>query len=132
MNLDFYMTNGGFRSKLPYGELNISGDDEFGYRPWQLMVTSIAVCSGGVLRKILEKKRLDVQDIQIKADVTRNESEADRIEKIHLKFIIKGRDLVEDAVQRSMEVAKKNCSMVQSVKESIQITETFEIIDLSY
>lgn len=46
----------GFTTNLPYGELHIAGDEEYGFRPYQLMVSSIAACSGGVLRKILEKK----------------------------------------------------------------------------
>lgn len=127
--MEFTMKEGGFITELPYGRLEVSGNEEFGYRPYQLMVSSIAVCSGGVLRKILEKMRIDFEDIQIKAKVERNPAQADRIEKIQLHFTIKGKELVESKLEKAMILTKKNCSMVQSVIGSIIVEETFEMID---
>jgi putative redox protein len=116
----------GFTTNFPYGELHIAGDEEYGFRPYQLMVSSIAVCSGGVLRKILEKKRIAFSDLRIQAVVTRNDEKAGRIEKIHLHYIITGEDLPLDKIEKSVELARKNCSMLQSVVDSIEVTETFE------
>jgi putative redox protein len=118
----------GFTTQLSYGELHIAGDEEYGFRPYQLMVASIAVCSGGVLRKILKKKRLEVEDITIQTEVVRNEKEANRIEKIHIHYLIKGQNLSKEKVEQSMELARKNCPMVQSVINSIEVTESFELI----
>jgi uncharacterized OsmC-like protein len=118
----------GFTAQLPYGELHIAGDEEYGFRPYQLMVSSIAVCSGGVLRKILQKKRLEVEDMKIQTDVVRNENEANRIEKIHIHYIIKGQNLPAAKIEQSIELARKNCPMVQSVLGSIEVTESFELI----
>lgn len=117
----------GFITKTEFGELHVAGDEAFGFRPYQLMVASIAVCSGGVLRTILQKKRMDIEDITIKTDVIRNEQEANRIEKMTIHFEIKGHNLNEGKIEKSLEIAKKHCSMYQSVKESIDVTETFSI-----
>ncbi|MGD6801021.1 OsmC family protein [Rossellomorea vietnamensis] len=125
--MEFNMKEGGFSASLPYGELEVSGNEEFGFRPYQLMVSSIAVCSGGVLRKILEKQRVDFKDISIKADVKRKEEEANRIEKVSLHFTITGENLKEEKIQKAMELTRKNCSMVQSVIGSIEVEETFEL-----
>ncbi|MBM7704324.1 OsmC family protein [Metabacillus iocasae] len=118
----------GFTTELSFGELHVAGDEAHGFRPFQLMVSSIAVCSGGVLRTILKKKRIDIEDMRIKADVTRNEAEANRIEKIHLHYIIKGENLQEEKIEKSIELARKNCSMLQSVVNSIEVTESFELV----
>ncbi|RIW32307.1 OsmC family peroxiredoxin [Bacillus salacetis] len=125
--MEFKMKEGGFVTDLSYGELNVSGNEEYGFRPYQLMVSSIAVCSGGVLRKILEKQRINFEDISISADVTRNEEKANRIEKIALHFTIKGTNLNEEKIRKAMELTRKNCSMVQSVSGSMEIEETFEL-----
>lgn len=117
----------GFTTQLEYGELHIAGDEAHGFRPFQLMVSSIAVCSGGVLRKILEKKRMVIHDITIKADVVRNEQEANRLEKIHIHYLISGEDLQDNKIEQAIELANKNCPMAQSVKGSIKIVETFEL-----
>ncbi|USY55490.1 OsmC family protein [Bacillus sp. 1780r2a1] len=126
--MEFKMQEVGFSTDLPFGNLQVAGDDEYGFRPFQLMVSSIAVCSGGVLRKILEKKRIEVKDIHISADVTRNEKEANRIESIHLHYKISGENLPHDKIEKSIELARKNCSMLQSVVNSINVMETFELI----
>jgi putative redox protein len=125
--MEFKMKEGGFITDLPYGKLEVSGNEEFGFRPYQLMVSSLAVCSGGVLRKILEKQRIVFEDISISADVVRNEEEANKIESVKLHFVIKGEGLKEEKLQKAMELTRKNCSMVQSVIGSIEVEETFEI-----
>lgn len=131
MELNFHLKGEGFQGELSHGNIDIAGDEQYGHRPGQLMVSSIAVCSASVLTKVLKKKRLDVQDLTVNAKAERNPDKANRIEKIHLHFIIKGTDLVEDKIQRAVELARKNCPMVQSVLGSIEISESFEIIRLS-
>ncbi|WP_377891576.1 OsmC family protein [Alkalihalobacillus sp. R86527] len=116
----------GFTANFEYGTLHISGDEQYGFRPYQLLVSSIAVCSGGVLRQILDKKRMKYEDIQISADVTRNKEEANRVEAIHLHFTLEG-DLDEQKIEKALELTKKHCSMAQSVLGSIDLKETFEI-----
>ncbi|WP_144461173.1 OsmC family protein [Siminovitchia fortis] len=128
--MEFKMKEGGFFTELPYGKLDVSGDENYGFRPYQLLVSSLAVCSGGILRNILEKMRLDVQDIQITADAERNKGKANRIEKVHLHFKITGTQLKEEKLERVMELTKKNCAMVQSVEGAIEVAETFEIIEV--
>ncbi|WP_191559632.1 OsmC family protein [Metabacillus idriensis] len=126
--MEFKMREVGFSANFEYGELHIAGNEEYGFRPYQLMVSSIAVCSGGVLRGILEKKRIGVEDITIQAKVERNEEEANRIESIAIHYLLKGNDLSEEKIEQSIKLARKNCPMVRSVEDSIQITETFEIL----
>ncbi|PPA68852.1 OsmC family protein [Jeotgalibacillus proteolyticus] len=127
--MKFSMQEGGFKTELPFGTLEVSGNEEFGFRPYQLLVSSIAVCSGGVLRKVLEKMRLSFEDIQIEAEAERNEKEANRVETVRVHFIIKAKSLEEKKVHKAMELTRKNCSMVQSVLGSIEVIETFEIIE---
>ena len=56
--MEFTMNEHSFSTKLPFGELEVSGNEEYGFRPYQLLVSAVTVCSGGVLRKILNKQRL--------------------------------------------------------------------------
>ncbi len=121
------MTENGFETEVDFGTLEISGNAEYGYRPFQLLVSSIAVCSGGVLRKVLERMRMPYEDITVQAKETRVEKEANRVSEIHLHFLIKGKNLSEEKVEKALHVTRKNCSMVQSVKDSIKITESFTI-----
>ncbi|CDQ20460.1 Uncharacterized OsmC-related protein [Halobacillus karajensis] len=129
--MDFYLKDQGVRTSFEYGQLNISGDETFGFRPYQLMVASIAGCSIGVFRKILDKQRVQYEDIKVTAEVERNPDKANRIEKVHLHYVIKGYHLNQDKLLKNLDVSRNNCSMVQSVQNSIEVEETLECIQLS-
>jgi putative redox protein len=118
----------GFYTEVGFGRLDVAGDEQYGFRPYQLLVSSVAVCSGGVLRKVLEKMRMDIKDIHILADAERVEEEANRVSKITVHFRIAGNNLDEKKIEKAMVLTRKNCSMVQSVVGSIEVEETFEIV----
>ncbi|MBM7717060.1 putative OsmC-like protein [Bacillus thermophilus] len=127
--MEFKMKTEGFHIELPYGRLDISGNEENGFRPYQLLISSLAVCSGGILRTILTKMRLKVDDIRIIADAERNPKIANRIEKVSLHFKIKGSHLSDEKIAKALELTTKNCAMVQSMIDSIEVCKTYEIID---
>lgn len=129
--MEFYLKENGMRADLNYGELCVSGNEDYGFRPFQLMVASIAGCSGSVFRKILEKQRTEIEDLVINADVVRNPEEANRIEEISLIFTVKGYNLDPEKLYKNLELSRKNCSMVRSVEDSIKINERIESIELS-
>lgn len=126
--MKFTMTENGFSGDLPFGTLNVSTNEEFGFRPYQLMVASLAICSAGIVRKVLEKKRMPADDIQVEVkEVVRIDEEAGRIAKVHIHFVIKG-DIDDSKMERVLELTRKNCSMVRSVEDSIEVVETYELI----
>ncbi|MDQ0300811.1 putative OsmC-like protein [Salibacterium salarium] len=125
--MEFSMQENGFSTETEYGTLQACGDEKYGFRPYQLLVSSIAVCSGGVLRKIMEKRRQTVHDMNITADVTRSSEGANEVQKIHLHFTINADNINETKMQKNMELTRKHCAMVQSVKGSIEVTESFEL-----
>lgn len=129
--MELFVKENGFKTELDYGILDISGDEKDGYRPFQLMVASIAGCSGTVFKRILDKQRINVEDLSIRADVKRNEEEANRIEQVTLTISVKGYHLNPDKLERNLELSRKNCSMVRSVEDSIKIEEKLNIIELS-
>ncbi|WKA52023.1 OsmC family protein [Planococcus liqunii] len=126
--MKFSMNENGFTGTLPFGQLLVSSNEEYGYRPYQLLVSSLAVCSGGVMRKVLEKMRMPAEDIQIEVrEVVRIEEEASRVSKVHLHFMLKGK--IDSAkMPRVMELTRKNCSMVRTMEDAIDIIETYEVL----
>jgi putative redox protein len=123
------MTENGFETALDFGMLTISSDETKGFRPYQLLVSSLVGCSGGVLRKVCEKMRMPVEEMEIDVvEVIRNPEEASRLEKVHIHFKLKGSNLNATKMERAMTLTKKNCSMVRSVDQSMEVIETFEIL----
>jgi putative redox protein len=123
------MTENGFETALDFGMLTISSDETKGFRPYQLLVSSLVGCSGGVLRRVCEKMRMPVEEMEIDVvEVIRNPEEASRLEKVHIHFKLKGSNLNATKMERAMTLTKKNCSMVRSVDQSMEVIETFEIL----
>lgn len=91
--MEIVWNQNGFEADLEYGKLKISSNEEAGFRPYQLLAASIAACSGTVLHKILEKKRIQLKDMIIETKEERISEEAGRIKSIHLHFILKGENL---------------------------------------
>ncbi|AQS56939.1 OsmC family protein [Novibacillus thermophilus] len=127
--MEFKMKENGFVTQTKYGELHISPDDQDGFHPFQLMVSSIVGCSATMLRKILTKMRITFKDINVSVLVERNETEARRIEKLHLHFEIFGKELRKEKIEKALVLSRKNCAMIQSVQGSIQVSESFEIVE---
>lgn len=127
--MKYVMTESGFETNLEFGKLTISGDETKGFRPYQLLVSSLVGCSGGVLRKVCEKMRMPVEEMEIDVlEVVRNPEEASRLEKVHIHFKLKGSNLDATKMDRAMALTKKNCSMVRSVDQSMEVIETFELL----
>lgn len=114
---------------LGYGELPLSANDDEGYRPFQLLVSSIVGCSTIVYERILQKQKIDYEIVEINADVERNEAVANRIEKIVITYKIKGESLNQEKLEKNMKVASENCPMVRSVDKNIDVQKIIEIVE---
>ena len=126
--MNFNLTEtGAFEAEFEFGKIDISSNTDIGFRPVQLLVSSLAGCSGGLLKKILEKKRIVFDTITIAADIERDETEANKVTRIALHYTVYGTNLSMSQVQKSLDLAVKNCGMIQSVNGSIEIVETIEV-----
>ncbi|PEB53744.1 osmotically inducible protein C [Bacillus pseudomycoides] len=114
-------------TELSHGQLQIG--KESGYTPLELFVSSIAGCSAIVFRTILEKKRIPYDVFTIETEIGRSEVLPRPVESMHLHYKIKAKGITQVQLEKALELAVKNCTIAQSVKESIKITETIELIE---
>src|SRR5690625_4090208 len=110
------------------GTLTISGDETKGFRPFQLMLSSLVGCSILVYKRILQKQKVEYDEMTVEAKVERSGDSINKIEKVFIHFKIKGHHLKLEKLEKSLDVATKNCSMVQSIIDSIEVIETVEIV----
>ncbi|AIK36792.1 osmotically inducible protein C [Bacillus pseudomycoides] len=113
-------------TELSHGQLSIG--KESGYTPLELFVSSIAGCSAIVFRTILEKKRITYDTFTIETEIGRSEVLPRPVESLHLHYKIKAEGITQVQLEKALELAVKNCTIAQSVKDSIKITETIELI----
>ena len=88
-----------------------------------------AACSAFDVLLILRKGRQDVHDCIAEADAQRAESDPKVFTRIHLHFILKGRNLDPDKIERAIKLsAEKYCSASAMLSKTAEITHDFEIL----
>lgn len=126
--MKFSINENVINTQFDFDTMTISGDETKGFRPFQLLVSSLVGCSMLVYRRILEKQKIEYEEMYVEADVERSDDQISKVEKVFIHFKIKGKDLNLTKLEKSLNIAKKNCSMVQSVINSIEVIETVEVI----
>ncbi|KXI31322.1 OsmC family protein [Bacillus safensis] len=102
-------------------QLPISGTEELGYRPSQLLTSAIAGCFGEMLIHVCRKKRISYEGMKITSETTRAGA-VNNISCIHLHILFEDINTSDEQIDKMITLALRHCSMVQSVKESIDIT----------
>lgn len=87
------------------------GGRNLGIRPMEMLLLGLAGCTAFDVVMILEKGREAVTDCVVEVDAERAESEPKVFTRINLRYIVKGRNLARDKVERAVKLsADKYCS----------------------
>jgi putative redox protein len=78
---------------------------------------------------ILKKSRQEVSDCYVELEAQRADSDPKVFTKIHMHFVVKGRDIKPDVVERAIKLsAEKYCSASIMLGKTAEITHDFEIV----
>ena len=100
-------------------------------RPMELVLAGTGGCTAYDVVLILKRSRQDVTSCELKLSAERAQTDPKVFTKIHMHFIVRGRNLkpalVENAVRLSRE---KYCSASKMLEKTAAITADFEIVDV--
>ena len=107
------------------------GGDESGFRPMQVLLASLATCSGIDVVNILKKSRVDFTSINVEVE---GEREKDAVpapfNKVTLLFRIHGKNIEVSKVEKAVKLSvEKYCSAMASLDPKIQIETLTEIAE---
>ena len=89
----------------------IDPEKRFGASPMELVLMGAAGCSSYDVVSILKKGRQDVRDVTVEMDADRADTEPKVFTRIHFRFIVTGRQLKPELVERAISLsAEKYCS----------------------
>src|SRR5690606_36072168 len=107
-----FKAKGGNGYSFDIGASKSIGGDESGFRPMELLLASLAGCSGIDVVNILKKSRVAFTSIDIEVDGDRKEGTPSPFSRIEIRFRIHGPEVdrakAEKAVSLSLE---KYCSV---------------------
>jgi putative redox protein len=108
------------------------GGRNMGMRPMEMILVGLGGCSSFDVVQILQKGRNDIVSCVTEMTAERVDAVPSVFSKIHLHFIISGRDLKAAAVDRAVKLsAEKYCSAsIMLGKAGVEITHDFEVIEV--
>jgi putative redox protein len=103
-----------------------------GPSPMELVLIGTGGCSAFDVVHILEKGREKVEDCLVELDADRAESDPKVFTRIHMHFIVKGRGLSRQKVERAISLSvEKYCSASAMMAKTATVTHDFEVVDTS-
>jgi len=106
-----------------------NGGEETALSPMENVLASLAACSSYHVVTILKKKRQDFSDYTVEMTADRRDEPPRVFTSIHLKYIIKGKNISEEAVESAIRLSEeKYCSVGGILKNAVKITSSYEII----
>lgn len=104
------------------------GGRNLGPRPMEMLLMGMTGCSTYDVIHILKKGRADVRDCVVEVDAERAETDPKVFTKIHLHFIVTGKGLKPEVVERAIKLsAEKYCSASIMLGQVVAITHDFEV-----
>lgn len=111
----------------------MDGPESFGgsnaaIRPKELLLLSLAGCTGADVSAILQKKRVKLDGFEINISAESTETHPKVYTKIHLEFMFYGTDIKEKDVEKAIELSQTvYCGVTAMLEKSIEITHSFKI-----
>lgn len=108
------------------------GGRNLGARPMELVLMGAGGCTSIDVVMILQKSRQDVTDCEVELSAERAEDHPKVFTKIHFHFIVKGRKLKPEVVERAINLsAEKYCSATIMLAKTAAVTHDYEIVEVA-
>lgn len=106
------------------------GGRNIGPRPMEMLLLGTGGCTSFDVVHILKKSRQQITDCVAEIEAERASSDPKIFTKIHIHFIVTGKGLKPEQVERAVKLsAEKYCSASIMLGKSAEITHDFEIIE---
>jgi putative redox protein len=101
--------------EVPLGSYPEVGGDDDGFRPMELIAVGLAGCTAMDVISILQKKRQEVLDFQVKVNTERSDQHPKVFTEAVIEYHLAGKDILENAVTRAMELSAESYCPAQAM-----------------
>ena len=106
-----------------------AGGRNLGPRPMEMLLLGAGGCTSFDVITILKKSRQAVSDCYVEIDAERAESDPKVFTKIHMHFVVKGKDVKPEVVEKAIKLsAEKYCSASIMLGATAAMTHDFEVV----
>lgn len=109
-----------------------AGGRNMGVRPMETVLIGLGGCASYDVVSILKKARQDIRDVHTLLEAERAETEPKVFTKVHVRFVVTGKQLKEAHVKRAVELsAEKYCSAsIMFGRAGVVMTHDYEIVEV--
>lgn len=99
-------------------------------RPMELLLAGVGGCTSFDVVMILKRGRNDVRGCEVNVSAERAESDPKVFTKLNLHFVVTGKALKPEAVERAIKLsAEKYCSASIMLGKTAEIRHSWEIVE---
>jgi putative redox protein len=102
---------------IPLDARKKAGGHEMGFQPLQLFAIGLVGCTGMDVISILNKKRKEVTEFEVTAQIERAEEHPKVFTKIVIEYKVTGKDLDQKSVERAVELSETRYCPAQAMLE---------------
>ncbi|MDH5632371.1 MAG: OsmC family protein [Gammaproteobacteria bacterium] len=108
------------------------GGKNLGPRPMEMLLLGLGGCAAFDVTLILRRGRQEIMACRAEIEAERAEEDPKVFTRIHMHFVIEGRDVDPKRVERAISLsAEKYCSASIMLAKTATISHDFEIVELS-
>lgn len=109
------------------GPENFGGSDA-GIRPKELILLSLAGCTGSDVAVILKKKRINLDGFEINVTAEAQDTHPQVYTKINLEYVFYGKGIPKEAIERAIDLSQNTyCSVTAMLQKAVEITHSYRI-----
>ena len=106
------------------------GGRNLGPRPMETVLAGTGGCTAYDVVLILKRGRHDVRGCEVTLEAERADADPKVFTKIHMHFVVRGRNLKKDAVARAIELSHtKYCSASAMLGKTAEMTHDYQIVE---
>ena len=99
-------------------------------RPMEMLLAGTGGCTAFDVVMILKRGRQEVTGCEVRLDAERAESDPKVFTRVHFHFVVRGRGLKPEAVERAIKLsAEKYCSASIMLGKTAEITYDYAIVE---
>ncbi|WP_407308925.1 OsmC family protein [Desulfosporosinus sp. SB140] len=104
------------------------GDGQ-GYTPLELLLVSLASCSGTTIVTLLRRMRKNISGLKVKAKGIRREQNPTSFQKIILEYVISSEDVQSSEVEKAIKLTEETyCPVWTMLKNNVEVIPEFRIV----
>ncbi|MBP1636749.1 MAG: hypothetical protein H6Q10_3323 [Acidobacteria bacterium] len=104
-------------------------DPVAGFKPMELLLVSLAACTGSVVASLLARQNQRVAGVEVDARGQRRDEHPTVFTKIALEFVVRGDGVDPAAIGRAIAHADRLCPVLAMLKPGTPITTSFRIVE---